>query len=143
MKTPSFTTWRVVAMALAMAASGAAWSKLPAPVLSDEAKAKAAEAAAKTAHAGKVADYQLCKSMDAVAAGYFAAAKKASKDVKPATATAACADPGAFVYPPPAAGTAVAAAASPAKPGDAKPAAKAADKPADKAAAKPAAANKP
>ena len=33
-------------------------AKLPAP--SDEAKAKAAEAAAKTAHAGKVDNYKLC-----------------------------------------------------------------------------------
>jgi hypothetical protein len=31
---------------------------------SDEAKAKAAEAAAKTAHAGKVDNFKLCKSMD-------------------------------------------------------------------------------
>lgn len=142
MKTEILTGGRVLAMLLALAASGAAWSKLPAPVLSDEAKAKAAEAAAKTAHAGKVADYQLCKSMDTVAAGYFASAKKAGKEVKPATATPACADPGAFVYPPPAAGTAVAAA--PAAPAAAKPADAKAAKPADaKPAAKPAAATKP
>ncbi len=76
----------------------------------DEAKAKAAEAAAKTAHAGKVDDYQLCKSMDKVAASYYAAAKKAGKDAKPPTATPPCADPGAFVYPPPAAAATAAAA---------------------------------
>jgi len=46
----------------ALALSGAALAKLPAP--SDEAKAKAAEAAAKTAHGNKVADYQLCKSRE-------------------------------------------------------------------------------
>ena len=45
----------------------AAWAKLPAPDLSDEAKAKAAEAAAKTAWSGKVAGYQLCKSQDKAA----------------------------------------------------------------------------
>lgn len=86
-------------LALAALSGGAAWAKLPA--LSDEAKAKAAEAAAKTAHGNKVADFQLCKSMDRVAATYRDAAKKAGKDVKPATDTPACADPGPFVYAPP------------------------------------------
>lgn len=81
-----------------------AHAKLPPP--SDEAKAKAAEAAAKTAHAGKVDAFKLCQSMDRVAAKYLADAKKAGKDVKPATATAPCADPGPFVYPPPAAAAA-------------------------------------
>jgi hypothetical protein len=88
--------------------AGAAAAKIPAPVLTDEAKAKAAEAAAKTAHAGKVDNYKLCLSMDRVAARYMTEAKQAGKDVKPASA-APCADPGPFVYPPPAA-TAPAAA---------------------------------
>ena len=88
------------------------WAKLPPP--SDEAKAKAVEAAAKTAHAGKVDAYQLCKSMDKVAAEYYAAAKKAGTDVKPAVATPPCVDPGPFVYTPP--GAAPAAAAAPAAP---------------------------
>jgi hypothetical protein len=89
-------------------------AKLPPP--SDEAKAKAAEAAAKTAHGNKVAAYQLCKSMDQVAAAYFAKAKKEGKAAAPADKTAPCADPGAFVYtpPPPAAAGAVAAAPAPA-----------------------------
>ena len=39
---------------LSLLVSGAAMAKLPAPVLTDEAKAKAAEAAAKTAHDNKV-----------------------------------------------------------------------------------------
>ena len=85
-------------------------AKLPAP--SDEAKAKAAEAAAKTAHAGKVDNYKLCLSMDKVAADYHAKAKAAGKDVRPAVETPACADPGAFVYTPPGAASAPAAAAS-------------------------------
>jgi hypothetical protein len=93
--------------------TGAAFAKLPPP--SDEAKAKAAEAAAKTAHAGKVDNFKLCKSMDAVATAYQAAAKKAGKEVKPATATPPCADPGPFVYPPPDAAAAPAAAAPVAK----------------------------
>jgi hypothetical protein len=79
-------------LAAALLASGAA-AKLPAP--SEEAKAKAAETAARTAHTNKVADYQLCKSMDKVAAYYLTEAKKAGKDVTP-TATPPCSDPGAF-----------------------------------------------
>jgi hypothetical protein len=85
------------------------FAKLPAPVLTDEAKAKAAEAAAKTAHGNKIADFQLCKSRDTTAAHYYKTAKTAGKDVKPPTDVPACADPGAFVFPPPAA-PAVAAA---------------------------------
>jgi hypothetical protein len=73
------------------------------PPASDEAKAKAAEAAAKSAWGDKVAGFQLCKSTDHVAAVYFADAKKAGKSTAPAAATAPCADPGPFVYPPPAA----------------------------------------
>lgn len=78
--------------------SGAAMAKLPAP--SDEAKAKAAEAAAKAAHGNKVAAYQLCKSQDRVAAMYRADLKKAGKPVPPAADTGACADPGAYVPAP-------------------------------------------
>ena len=98
------------AAAAAAALSLPALAKLPAP--SDEAKAKAAEAAAKTAHGGKVADYQLCQSREKAAAAYFAKAKKEGKAVKSADPTPACADPGAFVYTPPA----PAAAAAPAAP---------------------------
>lgn len=95
-------------------AAGAGFAKLPPP--SDEAKAKAAESAAKAAHAGKVDGFKLCKSMDAVAAAYLASAKKAGKETKPATATPACADPGPFVYPPPDAAAAPAAPAAAAAP---------------------------
>jgi hypothetical protein len=73
-------------------------AKLPPP--SEEAKAKAAEAAAKSAHGNKVGAFQLCKVMDKVAAQYLADAKKGGKDVQP-TPTPACADPGPFVYAPP------------------------------------------
>ncbi|KPF50837.1 hypothetical protein IP87_03425 [beta proteobacterium AAP121] len=97
--------------ALAML-SVAAEAKLP--PLSDEAKAKAAEAAAKTAHAGKVSGYQLCLSMERVAKGYYEQAKKAGKETKPATATPPCADPGPFVYTPPAPAAAPGAAPAPA-----------------------------
>ncbi|MDO9094127.1 MAG: hypothetical protein Q7U99_15995 [Rubrivivax sp.] len=99
-------------LGLAMASASA---KLPVPVLDDAAKAKAAEAAAKTAHGGKVANFQLCKSMDRTAAAYFAKAKMDGKTVKPADAPA-CADPGPFVYTAaPAPAPAATAAAPPVK----------------------------
>ena len=118
---------RIVTLTLLAWAACGALAKIPAPVLSDEAKAKAAEAAAKTAHGNKLADFQLCKSMDRVAVRYQGDVKKAGKEAKPATATPPCADPGAFVYPPPAAATAAAApapAASAAPAAAAKPPAK-------------------
>lgn len=67
------------------------------PPLSDEAKAKAAETAAKAAWSDKVANFQLCKSMDRVAAAYRADAKKAGKDAPPPADTPPCTDPGPFV----------------------------------------------
>ena len=96
------------AMLLA-ALSATAFAKLPAP--SDEAKAKAAETAAKTAHTGKVDAYLLCKSQDKVAAHVQKTNKaKAGKPV----ATPPCADPGKFVYTPSEAAAPVAAASAPA-----------------------------
>ncbi|MFM7847040.1 MAG: hypothetical protein ACKO8N_00460 [Rubrivivax sp.] len=105
---------RTAAFTLAslLLSSSAVWAKLP--PLSDEAKAKAAETAAKTAHTAKVDSYKLCKSMDAVAGRYAAEARKQGKTVKPTAGLAPCADPGAFVYPPPAT-PAAAAPAAPAK----------------------------
>ena len=88
--------------------AGISFAKLPPP--SDAAKAAAAEAGAKTAWQGRVDNFMLCKSMDDVAARYVKAAKAAGKETKPATATAACADPGPFVYTPPAPATAAASA---------------------------------
>lgn len=91
--------------------AGVALAKLP--PLSDEAKAKAAEAAAKSAHAGKVDNYKLCLSMDRVAARYHAEAAKAGRTVNKPTETPACVDPGPFV---PAGATPAAAAPAPAAP---------------------------
>jgi hypothetical protein len=100
---------------LASLFSVSAMAKLPA--LSDEAKAKAAEAAAKTAHGNKVADFQLCKSREKVAAHYYKTAKATGKQTTPPVATPSCADPGPFVAAPPAPPAAVAAAgAKPAVP---------------------------
>jgi hypothetical protein len=102
----------VVVLAGLAALTFSAYAKFPPPT--DEAKAKAAETAAKTAHTGKVADFQLCKAMDKVADGYRAAAKKAGKAASAATATPPCADPGPFVYTPaaPASGAPAAAVAA-------------------------------
>ena len=102
-------------LVLASLFSVSAMAKLPA--LSDEAKAKAAEAAAKTAHGNKVADFQLCKSREKVAAHYYKTAKSSGKQTTPPVATPPCADPGPFVAAAPAAPAAVAAAgAKPAAP---------------------------
>lgn len=97
-----------------MLSTSLVFAKLPPP--SDEAKAKAAETAAKTAHTGKVDGYLLCKSQDKVAAN-AQRNKKAGK----AIATPQCADPGAFVYTPAAvAPSAPATGATPAAPAPAK-----------------------
>ena len=87
----------VTSLIVTLLAAAPAFAKLP--PLSDEAKAKAAEAAARAAHGGKVANFQLCRSMDRVAARYIADATKAGKSVKP-TDTPACVDPGPFAAAP-------------------------------------------
>ena len=105
----------LASVVLASLFSTSVMAKLPAP--SDEAKAKAAEAAAKTAHGNKVADFQLCKSREKVAAHYYKTAKATGKQTTPPVATPPCADPGPFVAAAPAAPAAVAAAgAKPAVP---------------------------
>ena len=110
---------------LLLALSNSAFAKLPPP--NDEAKAKAAEAAAKTAHTAKADGYLLCKSQDKVAAHVQRTNK--AKAGKPA-ATPPCADPGKFVYTPPeatptaAVAPAAAPAATPAAPPAASPAKK-------------------
>ena len=104
---------RIVTLSLLALVASTAMAKIPAPVLTDEAKAKAAEAAAKTAHGGKVANFQLCKSIDRSALRYQADAKKAGKVAPPPTATPPCADPGPFVYVPAVATAATAATAAP------------------------------
>lgn len=114
-----------IALFSAFAVSVPAWSKLP--PASDEAKAKAAEAAAKTAHGDKVAAYQLCKSMDKTAARYYASQKAAGKAASAPTETPPCADPGPFAAAAPGAtpapAAAPAAATAPAAPARAAPAA--------------------
>jgi Tfp pilus assembly protein PilV len=95
---------KLLVASLLISASALSLAKLPAP--SDEVKAKAAEAAAKTAWAGKVDGFALCKAQDKAAAK-TAKSGKAGK----ATATPPCADPGPFVYTPAVAGAPAAAPA--------------------------------
>ncbi len=103
-------TLKQLAVACSLLVVGtAALAKLPA--LSDEAKAKAAEAGAKAAWTGKVGNYQLCKSQDQAAAHYYKTAKSAGKETKPAASLPPCADPGPFVYTPSVAAPVVAGAA--------------------------------
>ncbi len=99
------------------------------PPLSDEAKAKAAEMAAKTAWGDKTAAYQLCQSQDKVAAKYRASAKAAAAAATTSAASASaptlapCADPGPFQPAPPieAAGAHSPATTAAAPPSGAKP----------------------
>lgn len=106
--------WMLTAVALAV--SGMALAKLPAPQLDDAAKAKAAEAAAKSACQAKLDAFQLCKAQDRVAEAYkktaaskppaAPAASPGGAAPSPATASVAaalppCGDPGPFVYAPP------------------------------------------
>ena len=91
----------LISLPLALALASGAFAKLPPP--SDEAKAKAAEAAAKAAWSGKRAAFETCQAQERAAARYFAEMKHAGKEVHPAEQTPACVDPGPFVAAPPAA----------------------------------------
>ena len=71
-----------------IALAGSALAKLPPP--SDEAKAKAAEAAAKAAWAAKADLYKVCQIEDRLAKAY----RTSVKDAPAAVPTGACADPG-------------------------------------------------
>ena len=91
---------RVMLTAVALAVSGAALATIPPPVLDEAAKAKAAEAAAKTAYQAKLDAYQTCKAQDRVVANYRktvssrpAASGAQAKPLPPASATVAAAKP--------------------------------------------------
>ena len=78
---------------LAVALATPVLAKLPA--LTEEGKAKAAEAAAKTAWTDQVGLYKVCMAMDRVADHYRRTAKSASAP----TATPPCTEPGPFTPP--------------------------------------------
>lgn len=88
-----------VVMGLAFAPG--AFAKLPAPATTPEAKAKAAEAAAKTAWSAKVDGFLLCRAQERVAARVRDDLVAAGKPVPTATPTPPCADPGSFAFAPP------------------------------------------
>ena len=90
---------KLLITSLLLGACSLAAAKLPPPT--PEAKAKSDEAAAKAVWAGKIDAFQLCQSQDRVAASYLKSAQAAGKEVKPATATPPCAEPGVFAYTPP------------------------------------------
>lgn len=120
---------RLLSLLLLAAFGASAHAKLPAPVLDDAAKAKAAETTAKAAWQAKVDAYQLCKSQDRIAAKFkgsgnakavpvvakpegaasaptAAASAPAAGASAPSTPVASappppCVDPGAFAYNPP------------------------------------------
>jgi hypothetical protein len=81
-----------VSVLLVAVLSGAVFAKLPPP--SDEDRAKAAEAAAKTAWADKVAAYETCLAIDRTAQTYRRNQAAAGKETPPPTATPECVDPG-------------------------------------------------
>ena len=89
-----------------------ALAKLPAPVLDDAAKAKAAEAAAKTAWQGKVDAYQLCKVAGPRRAAYNGQARHTA-NAKAVQATAAKPAASAPAAAPPQRRTAAAASGTP------------------------------
>ena len=101
------------------AACVASLAKIPPPVLDDAAKAKAAEAAAKTAWQGKVDAYQTCKAQDRVAAFYRSHAGASAAKAMPVAAAASAAAPAAVTTPAVAAPAASSpnVAAKPAVPG--------------------------
>ena len=70
---------------------------LPPPT--EEAKAQAAVAAAKSAWTDKVAQYQLCRAMDRTAERYRNSPVAAAKNVPPPVPTPPCVDPGPYVPP--------------------------------------------
>ena len=83
-----------VAPVVAAFAVASAFAKLP--PLPDDVKAKAAEAANKTAWTDKVGAYQLCQSMDRVAAAYRTRSVAAGKPASAPEQTPACTDPGPY-----------------------------------------------
>ena len=95
---------KLLVVGCALSAGTATMAKLPA--LTDEAKAKSAEAAAKSAWTAKLESYQLCKSQDRVAAQVKKntvlqkETKSATKDAKTTSAVSSCIDPRPFVYAP-------------------------------------------
>ncbi len=86
---------RIATVLIASLIATAAFAKLPPPT--DDEKAKAVEAAAKSAWSDKVGLYQLCLAQDKTAAAYRKSAAQAGQSIGVPVATPACSDPGAYV----------------------------------------------
>ena len=79
-----------------IAVSFAGYVSATLPPQTDEAQAKAAEAAAKVAWSDKVALYQLCLAMDRTAEAYRSGLLAEGKDAPAPVETAPCVDPGPY-----------------------------------------------
>lgn len=85
----------LLSAALLSCAVGGVSAKLPAPT--DEAKAHAAEAAAKSAWSNQGAAYKLCEVENRIAQTYRAQAASAASAASAPQSTPPCTDPGPFV----------------------------------------------
>src|SRR4051812_15415177 len=88
---------RLALSLIAIALSAPALAKLP--PLSEQAKAQAAEAAAKTTWSDKVSQYQTCKAQDRAVESYRKTAQSNNTAIGVPPPTPPCADPGPFVSP--------------------------------------------
>lgn len=79
---------------LAVSFAGLASATLPPPT--DDAKAKAAEAAAKAAWDDKIGAYKLCVAMDRTVDAYRKSQQAAGAEAPPPAATPPCVDPGPY-----------------------------------------------
>ena len=107
----------LIAVAATALVASAALAKLPA--LSDDDKAKAAEAASKAAWTDKVGAYQLCQAQDRVASAYRAHAVAAGRPASAGGQTPPCADPGPYTPTTPQASKPLEAAGAHSPPGTA------------------------
>ena len=83
-----------VYLLVAAMSAGLVFAKLPPP--SDEARAKAAQTAAKSAWSDKTAAYKTCLAIERTADTYRKSRMAAGQELRPAVATPPCADPGPF-----------------------------------------------
>ena len=110
-------TATAIVFAMGAMSAGFAFARLPAQT--DDAKAKAQEAAAKTAWTDKVAAFKLCQVQDQVAAKYRQSATAAGKPPAAPVSTPPCVDPGPFGAPTPLASKPLEASEAHSPPGNA------------------------
>jgi hypothetical protein len=93
----AYFAMRIAAGLMVAVYAGFVLGELPPPT--DEAKTRAAEAAAKGAWNDKVAAYQTCLAIDRTADAYRRSRKDAGQDIPTPVATGPCTDPGPYVSP--------------------------------------------